>query len=410
MSDGSGVAAELLPIFDPAFKADPHRVYSELTRRGGVAAMRLPSGLPVWVVTRHDLARSLLADSRLSKIARRRDGRPLELATPALFERHLLALDLPQHAQLRAVMAPQFSLARLRALEPRVAELCQVLLRDLPDAEVFDLLTSFAAPLAWAAVCEVVGVPLASRPAILRALQALEEADFDGPERVPGIAAGLSDALAALLDRCSSLPPECLLVALGSACEAGEISVAQASSSAFLVLAAGRETTANAIASGVLRLTDTPGAWRACARSANDVDAWVEEILRLECPLEMATARHASTDIDIAGITIRAGETVFVALAAANRDPAVFDRPDAWDPSRPAENRHLAFGHGIHRCIGATLARIELRVALTALAVRFPTLELAVPREAVVWKPGLIARGPSALPVRASAMRDEDGP
>ncbi len=394
-------AGALLPILDPAFKADPHPFYAGLREQGGVARMRLPSGAPVWVVSRHDLARELLSDARLSKAARRGDG-----AAPLhpLF-RHLLATDPPLHAELRGVLAPHFTLRRLREFEPRVAALADTLLRGLPrDGRPFDLLGAFAAPLAMAVVCELVGVPDAARATLGRGLDDLDRADLDAPGSVPAIAQQLHDTLTALAARRAALPADSLLATLCAACDAGRVGSAQVAALAFLVLAAGRETTANLIANGVLRLLTRPPGWSALVHGPQHAAALVEELLRLESPLEMATARHAVADIAVGeATTIRAGDTVFVGLAAGNRDPRAFERPGEFDASRDAPARHLAFGHGIHKCLGATLARIEARIALVGLARRCPSLQLAVPPGDLAWKPGLITRGLQDLPVRCAS-------
>ncbi|HMV72675.1 MAG TPA: cytochrome P450 [Pseudomonadales bacterium] len=389
-----------MPIFDPAFKADPHPFYAALRRLAGVSRMRLPSGTGVWIVLRYDHARKLLRDPRLSKVPQREDG-----AAPkhALFN-HLLTMDPPSHAVARSVLAPCFSPRVLRAFEPRVSGLVDALLQRIPcDDEPFDVLTAFAGPLAQSVVCELVGVPDDVRESLARGLDDLDRADFDAPDRVPGITQHLFDTLLGVCNRRASLPPESLLATLCAARDHGSIPPEQVVSLTYLVLAAGRETAANLIANGLLRLLTRPPTWAELARAPQHAGALVEELLRLESPLEMATARYAIADIAIDDTTIRAGDTVFVGLAASNRDPLAFERPDELDLSRTAGSKHLAFGYGIHRCLGAILARIEARIALARLAAHFPSLELAVPAGQLAWKPGLITRGLQNLPVRRGA-------
>lgn len=390
-----------LPIFDPQFKADPYPLYGALRTQGSVVPVRLPSGLRVWLVTCHATARTLLGDRRLSKLPPPSvaKGKPTFSVTHPLFD-HLLTADPPRHGQLRSVLVPHFSSRRLREFRPRL----QVIVDDLLDAmarhEEGDLLADFATPLAFAAVCELVGVPRPERGSLARALQDLETADFDMPERVPEIAQTIFETLVNMSRSKRERSCEDLLSSLTAAADCGALEARQVPALAFLILAAGRETTTNLIGSSVFRLLGEPPTWaRLCAKPQRAA-LLVEELLRLESPLEMATARHATEALDVDGSMIRAGDVVFVGLAAANRDPACFEAPDQFLPLRNTTPRHLAFGHGIHVCIGAGLARIEGELALTGLCRKFPALRLTKPPSDCTWKPGLITRGLQNLPVR----------
>ncbi|HNR92897.1 MAG TPA: hypothetical protein PKO41_10810, partial [Dokdonella sp.] len=269
----------LLPIFDLAFKADPHPLYDALRADGGVCRMRLPSGTTAWLATSHDVARRLLADKRLSKEQRSR--------TP-LFN-HLLTTDPPRHTRLRIAIAPHFTRASLIALAPAVRARARTLLDRLPHEGAFDLLADFAAPLAFGVVCDLVGVPERSRLAVARALDALERAEFEAPDRIDTIARRLSSILKALSDRATGGEgARSLLATLARACKDGSIDSDDVAALSFVVLAAGRETTANLIANGMLRLlTSTPNAWREACGSAQQAESVVDELLRLESPLEM---------------------------------------------------------------------------------------------------------------------------
>jgi pikromycin synthase len=163
-----------------------------------------------------------------------------------------------------------------------------------------------------------------------------------------------------------------------------------------------RETTANLIANGMFRLLSEPAVWNAFCSELDHSDEVIEELLRLESPLEVATARYATTDITIGDLRIRAGDIVFVGIAACNRDPRCFAIPDRFDFERAGVRKHLAFGAGVHTCVGAPVARLEARIALRALAERFPGIGLTAPLSEYEWKPGLIARGLRRLPVQLS--------
>jgi cytochrome P450 len=393
-----------LPILDTAFKADPHILYRLLRAASDVTAMRLPSGQSIWFVTGYATGRALLSDKRMSKTGVDR-GTPADSPPPLrhpLFD-HLLTLDAPIHTALRKLLAPHFSARALSTLQPQIAAVVHELLDACADREQIDLLADFTAPLAFKVVCELVGLPAEIREEIARGLDELESADFDRPENVPAIAQRLFETLEHAARR-SHLHPEreCLLQTLVRAHEQNLIAAERVPALAFLVLAAGRETTANLIANGVFRLLSEPAAWQTFCSELQNVDGLVEELLRLESPLDVATVRHATSDLAVGDVTIRAGDTVFVGIAACNRDPRCFAGPDHLDAQRAGAPKHLAFGAGIHACIGAPVARLEARIALRALAERFPAMQLAGPPLAYEWKPGLITRGLRRLPVHLS--------
>ncbi len=391
-----------LPIFDPQFKANPHPLYHTLRTQSGVVPVRLPSGLHAWVVTRHATARALLRDQRLSKMPLQSGAdacAKLPTAAHPLFD-HLLMADPPRHGHLRSVLAPYFSSRRIEKLRPKVQAIVDNLLDVMALHEEGDLLADFASPLAFSVVCELVGVPYAERDMLVHILQDLELADIEAPDRVPEIAQSLSDALDHLGHTKRNQPADDLLSALTAAVDHGELDSSQLPSLIFLTLAAGRETTTNLICSGVFRLLSETTMWAQLVSEPQQAARVVEELLRLESPLEMATPRYATDDIRIDGATICAGDTVFVGIAASNRDPAQFEAPDRFLPLRSTTSRHLAFGYGIHACIGAGLARLEAELALTGLCQRFPAMHLTKPPSLYFWKLGMITRGLNNLPLR----------
>lgn len=393
-----------MPIFDRTFKADPYGFYREARDRGPVARVKLPTGVDCWLVTEYALARSLLLDDRLSKDSRDananwhrsrvtfagRDSRPLF--------RHLLTMNPPDHSRLRRLVASSFAPARIRGMRDTVRSVVEEALDQLPAGEVVDFVSGFAAPVPLTMISEILGVPIADRPHFRRWSELLMSADEDERDSVPTAASELSAYLLEQIERRRKEPDESLFGGLIAALDRDEMSEQELVALGFIILVAGHETTMSLLSAGLLILLETPGAWDGLCAEPATAAAAVEELLRLCAPVEVATPRFATATIEVGRAVIAPGDTVYIGLAAANRDPARFERPDEYDADRASG--HLAFGHGIHFCLGAFLARLEGTVALEALARRFPRIELAAPPEELPWKPGLLMRGLQAMPVR----------
>ncbi|HET8701837.1 MAG TPA: cytochrome P450, partial [Nitrococcus sp.] len=307
--------------------------------------------------------------------------------------------DPPEHTRLRAIMARALSAQRIKRLRARIAGIADQLADAMAQRREVDLIESFAMPFPLRVICEALGVPAAAEPLVQSWSARLEAADLEAPEQVPRIAQEMHDYLLALAQAKRLAPDDSLLGALVAAHGRGALSESELTATAFLLLLAGHETTANLIGNGVLALLRHGTAWSALCGPPDLAAALVEELLRLESPLEVATARFATLQIELEGVCIQPGDRVFIGLAAANRDPARFDRPHRLQADRCPMASHLAFGHGIHYCLGAALARLEGEVAFSVLARRFPDLELAAEVGDLLWKPGLIMRGLERLPV-----------
>jgi cytochrome P450 len=397
----------LLPISDHEFKANPYALYDTLRDSGrAVVPVRLPSGFCAWVVTGYEYARGILSDSRFTKTytpqkCTQADGRS-DQAHP-LFA-HLLMSDPPEHTSMRAALAAEFNARRITALTPSIQATVQTLLNGLESKANADLLDAFAVPLSFSVICDLVGIAQRDRAQVLGWLKELEYADLYEPERVFGVAQELYDYLAMLARHKRHVRDDGLYAALVGACERGELAHDALPPFGFLLLAAGYETTANLIGNGVWSLLHKRDEWITLCGDLSSSGKVVEELLRIESPLEFATTRYASADIEIDGVRIPAGDAVFVGLAAANHDPQRFPESERLDPLRERVSSHLAFGHGPHTCIGAGLARLECTIAFRALAQRFPNLEIDMVSEPPEWRTGLITRGLCKLPVRFNAL------
>ena len=389
----------------------PYPLFAALSDRGAVHPVTLADGHEAWLITRYAEAKVALADPRLSKdmgaaLATGSDIVAEGLPGPA-FARHMLNVDPPDHTRLRRLVSSAFSHGRVEALQPAVQAIVDRLLDGIADArEPVDLVHTFAFPLPFTVICELLGVAEADRERLGENLTILL-----GPTASPtehAIAKAGSDVVVDMLERLvaskASTPGDDLVSALIAARDGEDLlDERELLSTIFQLIVAGHETTTNLIGNGVVSLLAHPEQLAALRADPARWPEAIEELLRFDGPVQHATFRYATEPVDLGGVTIPAGGQVLICLAAANRDGRQFQGPDVLDVGR-AERRNLAFGHGIHHCLGAGLARMEGRVALGSLFSRFPDLRLAVPRSQLRWSrgDGIVLRGLRELPVRIS--------
>ncbi|MDT0310636.1 cytochrome P450 [Streptomyces sp. DSM 44917] len=397
-------------LFGERFAADPYPAYAWLRENAPVHRATLPSGVSAWLVTRYADARRALADPRLSKDPGRhraaehasgRVGIPGERGAGVMT--HLLNIDPPDHTRLRRLVSKAFTPRRVAAFEPRVRELADGLVDGFAGRGSADLIDEFAFPLPIYAICDMLGVPREDQEDFRRwAGMMLHTAGRRGG--VGRAVKHMRGYLGELIHRKRGAPGEDLISGLIRASDHGEqLTEEEAAAMAFILLFAGFETTVNLIGNGMLALLRHPaelGRLREAVAAGDEglLASAAEELLRWDGPVEVATWRFASESLTLGGQRVAAGEPVLVVLAAADRDPERFADPEALDLGR-GDNPHLGYGHGIHYCLGAPLARVEARTALAALLRRLPALRLAVPAEELRWRGGLIMRGLRSLPV-----------
>ncbi|MFI6096261.1 cytochrome P450 [Lentzea sp. NPDC051213] len=354
-----------------------------------------------WLITGFDACRSALTDPRLCKhdateILARRGG--YDAGPGRALTDHMLNADPPKHTRLRRLVQNAFTQRRIADLRPRIEEITTALLDGLATAQEFDLIEEFALPLPVAVIGELLGVPEADRAVFEVRGNQLTEGRGDREMSVKA-AFALVDYLRDLIAAKRANPAADLLSALVRTHDDDGLSDEELTSMAFLLLISGHQTMVNLIANSVYALLCHPEQLAALRADLFALPAAIEEFLRYESPFSVATLRYAGEPLTIEGAEIATGEVVHVGLGAANRDPLAFGEPDRLDITRPAAG-HLAFGHGIHRCLGAPLARLEAEIALRALLTRFPDLRLAVPPGEVEWQDNPRHRGLVALPVR----------
>lgn len=384
--------------FGEEFRRDPHPVYARLRERGPIHRVRLPGPdvrHETWLVVGHEEARAALADPRLAK-----DGSRIGVTflDEELIGKHLLTADPPQHTRLRALVSRAFTARRVEELRPRIQRITDDLLDAMLPRGRADLVDSLAHPLPITVICELLGVPEIDR-AEFRALSTEAVAPTSGAGEYDAFVR-LAEYLTELIeDKRAAGPGGDLLGDLvrTTAEDGDRLSPGELRGMAFVLLVAGHETTVNLITNAVHALLGHPGQLAALRADMTLLDGAVEETLRYEGPVENATFRFAAEPLEIAGTHVDRGEGVMVGLTAADRDGVRYPAPDRFDIRRETRG-HLAFGHGPHYCLGASLARLEARTALRSLLDRAPGLALDGPPGE--WLPGMLMRGMRSLPVR----------
>lgn len=402
-------------LFTWEFATDPYPAYAWLREHAPVRRTTLPSGVEAWLVTRYGDAREALAEGRLSKNpahhaesagAKGKTGIPGERSADLMT--HLLNIDPPDHTRLRRLVSKAFTPRRVAAFGPRVQELTDRFIDGFAAGGEADLIHDFAFPLPIYAICDLLGVPPEDQDDF-RDWAGMMIRHGGGPRG--GVARSVKRMrayLGELIHRKREEPGDDLISDLIRASDHGEhLTENEAAAMAFILLFAGFETTVNLIGNGVHTLLRHPEQRARLQESlaAGETDLLetaVEELLRYDGPVELATWRYATSPLTLGGQSIAAGDPVLVVLAAADRDPARFNAPDSVDLAR-RDNPHLGYGHGIHYCLGAPLARLEARTALASLLTRLPDLRLAVDPAELRWRGGLIMRGLRTLPVSFTA-------
>jgi cytochrome P450 len=393
-------------LYGQAFKRDPHATFAAMRRDDPVhQQLGLDGATPIWFVTRYDDVEAMLRDRRFVRdpaLALAPEQIPTSSPLDQLLGQHMLNRDGADHRRLRDLVSLAFTPKRVAELRPRVEAIAADLLDEVADRGAMDLITDFAYPLPTTVILELLGVPVADRDRFRAWSNALLEPPLT-PEAQASAVGQLTAFTGYLRDLFAvrrAAPQDDLLSALLAAEHAGDrLSEGELFSTMVLLIVAGHETTVNLIANAVLALARDPRRRDALAADPAAMPAAVEEFLRYDGPVERALNRWAAEDVRWGDRTIRRGDPVILILNSANRDPERFERPDDLEPGRKP-NPHLAFGKGIHFCLGAPLARLEAQVALNALLARLPGLRLDVPESELRYRflPGF--RALEALPVR----------
>ncbi|MFE0153644.1 cytochrome P450 [Nonomuraea sp. NPDC059007] len=363
--------------------------------------MRLPTGGTAWLVTRYEDVRTVLSSPAFSADGTR-PGFPTLLPGQAQVLRRppFIRMDPPQHSFYRRMLIQEFTLKRVKTMRPGIQATVDRLLDDLvATTPPVDLVEAFALPVSSLVICQLLGVPYDDH----EFFQSRSKVGVSGTSTAGQFAAALGELRAymdGLITRKQHEPGDDLLSKLVTERlePAGELRRDELLMMCLMLLNAGHETTANMISLGTVALLEHPDQLAALRENPELLPAAIEELLRYLSIADLVTTRIAAEDTELSGTRIRAGEGVFALLAAADWDPAVFPEPERLDVHR-GNGHHVAFGYGVHQCLGQNLARAELEIAFSTLFARIPTLRVAVPVDELPYKHGNLAYGIHELPV-----------
>lgn len=383
--------------FDQEFFQDPYPTYAGLRDAGPVHQIALPDGSPVWLVTRERDVRAGLTDTRLSVNKAHSTNGYRGFSLPPALDANLLNIDPDDHLRLRRLVSKGFTPRHVEQLRTRVAAVAAQLADRLAEAGEADLVTTFANPLPLAVIGDLLAVPEADSRTFSGWVAAMFGPEYPGhtAEAIGHIHRYLVDLIA---DRRARPADDLLSSLIATRDEGTRLSEDELVSLAFLILMAGSENTQHLISGGLLALLRHPDQLATLRARPELMPEAVEELFRFAHPNQMAIRRFPTEPVDIGGVRIPVGDTVLLGLAAAHRDPARYPEPDSFDLHR-TDKAHLALGHGVHYCLGAALARLEIRTALSALLDRFPRLRLAVPDEQLEWRASFRSHALKRLPV-----------
>ena len=397
-------AQELPPLHMRRDAFSPTAELREVRETDGVRTVTNSFGMQVYLVTRHEDIKDVLADHE-----RFSNARPPGFVVPgappisegeqaSARAGNLLGLDPPEHQRLRRMLTPEFTIRRMKRLEPRIVEIVDAQLDAMENAgPPTDLVENFALPIPSLVICELLGVPYDDREDFQRRSARQLDLSIPIPERLELQRQGRA-YMASLVQRSRQQPGADILGMLVRE-HGDELTDGELIGVAGLLLLAGHETTSNMLGLGALALLRHPEQLAAVRDNPDAVGPAVEELLRWLSIVQSAIPRITTTDVEIAGTPISAGQLVFVSLPAGNRDPDFIGTPEVLDIRRGAPGR-LAFGHGVHHCLGAPLARMEMRIAFPALLRRFPNLALAENFEDVQFRSFHFIYGLKSLEVR----------
>lgn len=392
------------------FVQDPYPLLARYRAEGPAREVVFAHGARVWLVTRYAEVRALASDPAVSKDGRRANelfalhsGLPVEEAEQEIgfnaeLTAHMLNSDPPRHTRLRALVSQAFTARRIEGLRPRVEQLAGQLLDRLGDEPVVDLVSAFAEPLPISTICDLFGIP-EQRRADFRAWGTKLVGAGQDPGEVAEAGRMVVEYATSLIEDRRASPGEDMVSALVQASDAGDrLTQGEVVAMIFLLVVAGYVTTIYSIGNAVYNLLTHPAELARLRADASLMPAAIDELTRYDSAAVVGTFRFAAADIPVGEVVIPAGSLIALSWSAANRDSARFPDADRLDLSRrPAGS--MSFGHGIHRCIGIPLAKMQIEIALSGLITRYPDLRLAVPADQVRWESSALLRGLRALPV-----------
>ncbi|OPH00192.1 cytochrome P450 [Chryseobacterium mucoviscidosis] len=384
-------------FFTQEFTQNPYPVYEKLRQNDPIHRVLFPHGDFGWIITRYEDAVEVLKDNRFSKDVIKRYGPDQD----NIFVHNMLFSDPPDHRRLRGLVQKAFTPRLIEGMRSHIQDIADDLLDNLNSQDKMNLIDEFAFPLPIIVISEILGVPLEDQDKFrLWSNSIIDATSEENSEVFEKHAKEFIDYLNAWFAKVRKQPGDDLISQLVVAEESGEqLTEKELLGVVALLIIAGHETTVNLIGNGILALLEQPEQRELLIKRPELIHNAVEEMLRYNGPVEFSTSRWASEDIEFHGHHIAEGELVIVALDSANRDEAKFKDADVFDITRE-KSAHLAFGKGIHLCLGAPLARLEGEIAINTLIRRFPDMQLQADVNELEWRPGMIVRGVKEIPVQ----------
>lgn len=385
-------------MFTDAFRKNPYPAYAALRDEAPVFRKILPDGNRAWFITRYEDAIEALRDPRFIKDFSKLYGGSPEYKS--VFTQNMLFADMPEHKRLRNLVSSAFTPKMINGMRDRIQEIADELLDEMEGKERVDLIDEFAFPLPIIVICEILGIPAEDRDNFRIWSNAMIEGsggDYAGDigQHMQAFVEYLGKRFAMLREH----PADDLISRLIIAEEEGDrLTEQELYGVVSLLIIAGHETTVNLISNGVMTLLQHPDQLKLLKEQRDLIKKAVEEILRFDGPVEFSTSRWAGEDLEFKGQPMKKGDLVIVILNSADHDPEKFDDPEVFDITRK-KSVHLAFGFGIHTCLGAPLARLEGEIAISSFFNRFPESRLGTAPDELEWRPGMIVRGVKELPV-----------
>ncbi|MEK4274605.1 cytochrome P450 family protein [Paenibacillus sp. FSL R7-0026] len=384
-------------FFTKEFTHNPYPVYEKLRKEEPVFRVMFPQGEFGWMITRYEDAVQILKDPRFSKDMVRRYGADNQ----SIFSNNMLFSDPPDHKRLRGLVQKAFTPKLVADMRSHIQDIADELLDNLPSQEKMNLIDDFAFPLPIIVISEILGVPAQDRDQFrIWSNTVIDASTAESAELFEQHSREFIDYLTAWFAKVRQDPGTDLISQLVIAEDSGQqLTEQELLGVVSLLIIAGHETTVNLIGNGILALLEHPEQRELLIKQPELIHNAIEEMLRYNGPLEFSTSRWALEDIEFRGEHIAQGELVIVALDSANRDEQQFKDADIFDITRE-KSSHLAFGKGIHLCLGAPLARLEGEIAVSTLLNRFPNIQLQADVNELEWRPGMIVRGVKEIPVQ----------
>ncbi|MDU0070750.1 MULTISPECIES: cytochrome P450 family protein [Bacillus] len=392
-----------IDFLNKEFIRNPFPVYSEVREQEPVYRFLLPSGHYAWIVTRYDDAVKVLSDSKFiaNPLHLNEADDPAEPPHKKIISRNLLSVNPADHRRLRRLVQKAFTPRMVERLRGRIEEIANELLDNVQDKGEMNLIEDYAFPLPIIVICEMLGIPHEDQDTFRKwsdvIMEGVNNPHFEQQSEEVMIA--FVDYLRDLIARRRKELKEDLISDLISVEVEGDVlSEHEMYALVFVLIIAGHETTVNLIGNGILALLHHPDQKAKLQNQPELIHSAIEEMLRYDGPAEVSNIRWATEDAKLGGKTIRKGEMLFISFSSANRDPEKFADPDSFNITREANN-HLAFGKGVHHCLGAPLARLEGEIAIGTLLRRMPDLRLKTNADFLEWRPGMIIRGLKEIPL-----------